>query len=228
MLGFIGFSVLAVVVATYAYTSSHHYMTTVPMRFLQPFVMGFTLLAAAAAVWAATFFVSTDLVQVLVFVSNGLLLAATGCMLGVLFDITRPWLFLILTLLGSGVLAVRAFLLPSAAYIADGLLFFNLSQTVSTVIGLIFLVVWLPAIIKIISMVTRGPELSMYRAPVLFMFMATVLMTSFFLSAQRPIMIIVTFVSIVLLFTMLLLVNLLFVRIERPVKKNGGHRGQSK
>lgn len=225
MLGFIGFSVLAVVVATYAYTSNRHYVKTVPMRFLKPFVMGFTLLAASAAMWAATFLVNIDLVQVLIFISNGLLLAATGCMLGVLFDVTRPWLFLTLTLLVSGVLATRAFLLPSSAYIADGLLFFNLTQTVSTIIGLIFLVIWLPAIIKIITLVTHGPGLSTYRAPVLFLFMATVLMTSFFLSAQRPIMIIVTFASIVLLFTMLLLVNVLFARIEPPVKKNGGRRG---
>lgn len=220
MLGIIGFLTLAAVIGVYVYTSHIQY-TLVPFREKRLFVTAYGLLAIAALIWATTFVVEPQSVSALVYTADIILVMATGAMLGVLIDIGRPQIFALLTLAAAGLLAVRAFVLPSTAYVADGLLFFDLAPEESLVIGLLFLAIWLPATIKIVYLALRSQRLIPLRNVVSFIFVSTVLMTGFFLAARRPEMIVVTFTSIVILFAILVAVNMLLKRIE---SNSGGHR----
>lgn len=214
MLGLIGFLALAFVIGVYVYMCYINY-TFVPIREKRLFVSAYGLLGLAALVWAATFFVAKEIVSPLVFASDIILVAATGCMLGIIFDIARPRILAPLVLAGTSILTVRAFVVPPSAYVADGLLFFNLSQAEALVFGLVFLIVWLPATIKVVHLALQSPRLLPFRNVVSFLFISVVLMTGFFLTARRPVMIIISFVSIILLFALLVGVNILLKRIDK-------------
>jgi hypothetical protein len=96
----------------------------------------------------------------------------------------------------------------------------------STVIGLLFLGIWLPATIWVVSRAFDTPKYSALRNPITFVFISAVLMTSFFLSARRPSLIIISFVSIVLMFTVLGFMNLALGRevVRTPRKKSHAKR----
>ena len=217
MLGLIGLLTLALIVSVYAYTSYANY-TLVPLRERRLFVSAYGLLGVNALVWAATFVVPEAAVSPLVFASDVVLIAATGCMLGVIFDIARPRIFALLVLAGTSILTVRAFVVPPSAYIADGLLIFNLSRVEALVFGLVFVIAWLPATVKVVHLALRSPRLLPFSGIVSFLFMSVVLMTGFFLTARRPIMIVISFVSIVLLFAFLAGFNSMLKRINKTGK----------
>lgn len=224
MLGLIGFLMLAVFIGVYVYTCYANY-ALVSIREKRLFVNAYGLLGLSALVWAATFFVTEKSVSQLVFASDVLLVIATGCMLGVIFDITRPRVFAPLVLAGSALLTVRAFIVPPTAYVADDLLIFNLSQAEALVIGLTFLAAWLPATIKVVHLALNSSRLAPFRNIVSFLFMSVVLMTGFFLTARRPVMIVISFVSIILLFTVLVGLNFALKRIDKVHGKQKVHRG---
>ena len=224
MLGMIGFLTLACVVSAYAYTCHVNY-TLVPLRERRLFTAAYGLLGLTAVVWATTFLVVEGAVPALVFTSDIMLVVATACILGVVLDIAKPTVYMPLILVGSGLLTARAFAFPPTAYVADGLLFFNLSQLQALVIGLIFLIAWLPATIKVAYLALRSPRLLPFRNLVSFLFTSVVLMTGFFLAARRPIMIVVTFVSIILLFAILTGVNIALDRIDKAHGKQKVQHG---
>ena len=224
MLGLIGFLTLAVVIGIYISTCYTNY-TLVPLREKRLFVSAYGLLGLSALVWATTFIVGEQAVPGLVFASDVLLVVATGCMLGIVFDVARPRIFAPLVLAGAGLLTIRAFVIPSASYVADGLLLFNLSQTESLVIGLVFLIAWLPATIKVVYIALGSSRLAPFRNLVSFLFMSVILMTGFFLTARRPIMIVISFGSIILLFATLAGVNVALKRIEKAQKKQKVQHG---
>ncbi len=222
MLGAIGFLVLMIAIGTYAYTSSMNYQL-VPIRERRLFVTAYSILALTALVWLGTFFASETVLSELVFMTDIMLVAATVCILGVILDISKPLVLAGITLVGASLLTLRAFAFPPKAFISDGLLNFNLSQTESLIIGLIFLVIWLPATVKVVYLAFTTPRLLPFRGLVSFVFIATVLMTSFFLSARRPAVIIISFVSIILFFATLSGINLLVVRAAQTPKKKVRH-----
>lgn len=224
MLGLIGFLTLALVIGIYVYMCYADY-TLVPLREKRLFVNAYGLLALASLVWAATFFVAEEAVSPLVFASDVILVAATGCILGIILDISRPRILVPLVMAGATILTVRAFVAPPSANVADGLLIFNLSQVEAFVFGLVFLIAWLPATIKVVHLALRSPRLLPFRNVVSFLFISVVLMTGFFLTARRPIMIMISFASIILLFALLAVVNVVLKRIDKAHGKQKVQHG---
>lgn len=224
MLGMIGFLTLACVVGAYVYTCHVNY-TLVPPRERRLFTAAYGLLGLAAVIWSTTFLVPEGAVSALVFASDIVLIVASGCILGVVLDITKLQILIPVTLAGASLLTVRAFVFPPTAYVADGLLIFNLSQAQALVVGLIFLIAWLPATIKVVYLALRSPSLLPFRNVVSFLFISVVLMTGFFLTARRPVMIIISFASIILLFAILVGTNIVLKRIDKAHGKQKVHHG---
>lgn len=224
MLGLIGFLTLAFVIGIYVYTCHVNY-TLVPLRERRLFVSAYGLLGISALIWAATFFVAKASVSPLVFASDVLLVVATGCILGVIFDIARPRTIALLALAGAGLLTIRGFVVPPNAYVKDGLLFFNLSEAEALVIGLTFLIAWLPPTIKVVYLALRSPRLLQFRSLVSFIFISVVLMTGFFLTARRPAMVMISFISIILLFAVLAGLNVTLKNIDKTNKKQKVRHG---
>lgn len=222
MLGLIGFISLAMVIGAYVYTSYTNY-ELVPLREKRLFAGAYGLLGLSAIIWASTFLLPENAVSPLVFASDAMLVTATGCMLGIIFDIARPRIFAPFVLAGAGILTLRAFVVPPSAYVADGLLIFNLSQAEALVFGLVFLAAWLPATIKIVHLALHSSRLLPLRNVMSFVFISVVLMTGFFLTARRPIMIIVSFVSIIMLFALLTGFNVMLKRLHGSEAKQVRH-----
>lgn len=218
MLGLIGFIILSFFVFLFAYTSYFNY-TLVPIREKRLFVSAFVLLGFASLLWAGTFLVNNQTVPSIVFASDILLIVASGCMLGIIFDLAKIRVFIPIVLAGTALLFLRAFIVTSPAYVADGLLFFNLSLNEAFVIGLIFITVWLPAVIKFVYLFLNTPALYLYRNIISFMFISVIMMTSLFLAARRPIMIILTMSSIIFMFALLVVFNLILKKINKTNKK---------
>lgn len=219
MLGIIGFLALGILAILYAYTFSINFKL-VPVREKRLFASAFGLLGMCAFIWMGTFFVNESFVNELVYLTDVLLVIATGCMLAIFVDISRPIIFTLVTTLGATLLALRAYAVPSEAYISNGILNFNLPREVAFGFGLLFLIIWLPANIKIVEMALRNSTLRIYKNSVHVLFISNVLMACLFLSAQREIMIIITFVSITVLFLLLSISNILIGKIDsKSLKK---------
>lgn len=220
MLGFIGFIFLAVIVGLYVQTSSRLYVT-VPVEKRQSFVAAFGLLATTSLVWSLSFFVVPSAINLLMTIADFLLLVATGFMMNVSIDLLRrTWLIIGIVLVGATLLALRSLVFPSTAFVEGGILNFDLSTQTALGIGLIFLAVWLPACLRVIRYVTHAAALARFRFSFAYLFASVILMTSFFLTAQRPLMIILSFISINVLFFVLLLMNQ-FIRHLQVTKGKG-------
>lgn len=223
MLGFIGFIVLAVIVGLYAQTSSRLYVA-VPAVERQSFVAAFGLLATTSLVWSLSFFVVPSAINLLMTIADFLLLVATGLMVNVSIDLLRrTWLMIGIVLVGATLLALRTLVFPSTAFVEGGLLHFDLPTQAALGIGLIFMVAWLPACLRIIQHVTHPAVLTRFRFSFAYLFASVILMTSFFLTAQRPLMIILSFIFINVLFFVLLLMNQLIRRLQMTKKKGAIH-----
>jgi len=219
MLAAIGFLVLAVILGIYAWTSALSY-TIVPARERLLFASAYGMLSITTVVWAAAALSVDDATTGLVFMSDIMLTVATGCMLAVLFaQLLKPLYFGLMTLTGAGVLALRAFVVPPSAYTDGGLLHFNLAQTEALLIGGVFLIVWLPATLKVINLALQTKYGLAFRGPVSYIAISVVLMTSYFLAARRPIMIILSFIGIAILFAILAGINILIARKLVPARK---------
>lgn len=214
MLGFFILLVLAASIAIYASTSYAKY-TLVPNREKRLYVSAYGLLGISAFIWATTFFVPENTVPQLVFASDILILAGTVCMIGIFLNLTRPQFILPITLVVASIITLRAYTSPSTAYIKENLLIFNLTYEVSLIIGLVFLLIWLPATIKIIHLALSSSALAPYRSLVSFLFMSVVLMTSYSLMAVRPLMVIASFVSMIIFFMILTSLNLTISRLDK-------------
>jgi hypothetical protein len=201
MLGVIGFVTLAIIIAIFCTVVWYTYRADQQaLDRTRSFVLGFSLLAVSCVVWAGAVLATTH-TPAFVFLTDALLLLATGFMLRSFVDLNRmPWLTLILSTAGAMILTVRAFIVPSAAYIEEGLLHFSLTQQQALIIGLPFLLVWLPAGAAYFTKALEGAQYASLRQITIFAYCATVLVTCYFLASTRPIVIIATFVSIGVLF----------------------------
>ncbi|RYX79005.1 hypothetical protein EON76_04835 [bacterium] len=222
MLETIGFLLLAVAVGAYAYTSAHSYHL-VPSRHRQLFTSAYSILSLTAIVWLIALAAPASATSGLVFMSDVMLIAATVCILGTVLDLARPFLLSVITVIAAGILTFRAFVAPPNAYVSEGLLNFNLTQIESLVIGLIFLAVWLPATVKVVYAAFNTPHMLPLRGLIAFACIGTVLMTSFFISARRPIITIISLFSIVLFFGVLTAINFMLQRNAHVEKKEVNH-----
>lgn len=222
MLGMVGFLSLVLAVGAYALTSLSGYRL-VPLRTRRLFVSGYSLLALSALVWALTFVVPESAIAGLVFMTDIMLVVASVAMLAIVVDVTRPVIMLPVTVIAAGLLTFRAFVMPSDALIDGGILYLNLGQWIAGFIGLVFLALWLPATIRVVNVAFATPALQALRNVILYLFMATILMASFFLAARRPAIVIITFVSVIGFFLVLTGLNILLIRTSHTQKVRDRH-----
>lgn len=215
MTGTIGFLIGAAAIASFAATSFYAYRFADPRK-LHLFVTAFGLFAVAMVLWAVAV-ASGNAIAVtrLLYASDALLLAGTVAMAMLLWGRQNVILNVGLGSLAALLLSLRAFDYTPTGYVHDGLLYFNLTGGVRTVILLSFVLIWLPAMIQMAFSVARDPLLFAVRNALTSCFTALVFVTAFFLSAKRAAVIVPLFAFIAALFLIMSILNVLIMRAGR-------------
>lgn len=227
MIGTIGFVSAGLVIASFAWTSNHAYRS-IPGAYRTPFVTAYGLLATTMFVWAAATLATTDatLLRALMLSTDCLLILGTGFCLTILFeDMRRWWELSLFGVTGSLLIGMRAFFYPPQAFVANGLLHFNLTLSQLYIILGAMLFIWLPASYMIAVLATREARLAPLRKPLSFFFGSLVLFSAAFITAHKNVMIIGLFAGVVALFALGTYVNIV---IMRPVKRSKKHARPAK
>ncbi len=228
MIGVLGFLLAAVVIAAFVWSSQRTYTMVDPFR-LKAFNIAFALLALAMAVWGLV--VALDdatMTRNLMLMSDVLLLVSTACMVIV---VVRKFSTLFLTSLAgvvSGLVAYRAYSMPSTAYVSDGLLYFNLQGSSRLFIVGLFAFVWLPAAMIIAGQIANIRILANRRLVLQAYFILLVALLAMFSKARRSEAIIALFGAIVLVFVILLVFNLSLTKAQaaQTAKRSKGHAAE--
>lgn len=220
MLGVIGFTAAAIVITSFVWSASRAYIGVDTFRF-SFFKLAFGLLAAAMLVWAVVVLRNDTLVtKELMLAADALLLAATICMVVVATGPLPIYLYTLFGVASALLLGYRAYMETSAAYVQDGLLYFNLEGASRFVVVGIFALIWLPAAMFFASKIARSDPLLRRRQLTLQLyFVALVAVFGVFAKARRPEAIIWLFVMIVALFLVMASFNLALVGAHKKVQR---------
>lgn len=220
MLGAIGFLIAALVIAGYAVSSSLVY-TLAPPRQRYSFALAYTLLAIAMLFWmVAVASGGGSSLPGFILASDVVLIGATLAMINVKYDLLAQWWLLALLIAGAALLtALRAYIYPPTAFVSDGLLYFNLPPVVLAVFLTTFTLIWLPASAQVVRQVMSLDGLRWLQNLTAHVFTAIIIVTGLFLSARRPVMVILLFIVLVSMFAGLLAFNLWLQREYRHIKE---------
>jgi len=225
MPGILGFIVGAVVIGFFAATSIRAY-TAVDKAKLQLFSLSFGLLATAMLLWALTigYQQSTSTITSLLLASDILLITGTVLMALILVGTSSILSIIGLATVGALLASLRALHYPPTGYVKDGLLYFNLTNDVKTVIMLAFGLVWLPAVIVIARQAARDGVFKGLERALISCFIALVLLSALFMTARRSAVIISLFIVIAVIFAGMGAINLMIIQFHASYKNVKGKK----
>lgn len=214
MLGAIGFLVTGLIFALFALSFSWMLPKAAKEK-LAPFSYAYYLLAGAFWLWSIACLTQADeFLRVTTMVGNGLLLAATICLVYLWAKPKqRPFALAAAAVVSIALLVVRAVWYGPEPQMQDGLLIFNTQTPVAVAIGAIFCLVWFPVnsrVGRLLTVKAGQPGLaSIYSL----LYGAASLLALIFLFAQRRSVIIVSFVGIGLSYAVLIACNYFFSQL---------------
>lgn len=214
MLGFIGFMVSSVLVISFAASFERLIAQRLPAGLWQ-FIAAYYLLGITLAFWGIACLVkSQNWIQFSVLLGDALLLAGTSLLATMLVAKKHipmtAFIGIIITLFGS---IGRPFLIPIHAVINDGILFFNTPRFVGSILVAALMLVWLPAAIRVSSLVTLPLADRTLRQIYIASYGFAIAVATIFITAHRRTIIIASFVAITAMFILLIASNFLLVRL---------------
>lgn len=222
MLGVIGFLVVSFLLVAYAITFEKSARAR-QISSLDAYLAAFYIMAISCAVWATAVLYDIFVPQ-LVFMSDVLLLAATVCMLSILVPVMRsPALVILVSFVATGLITLRAWAYPPTAFVSENLLHFNLPRGPMIVIGAFFLAIWLPAGVKMINALGLPEKARRVRYALVSAYVTTMLMVAYFLSAVRPVMIVLTFASVAVLLLIMTIENIMLSKMTKHSDRGARH-----
>lgn len=216
MLGIIGFLIGALVIASFAITSQDAYATVEPRR-LKLFGFAFGSLALTMLLWAGVVAMGSDNpinTREMLVAGDVILLAGTSALVAGMFRRTSILVMLCLAAVAALAVMVRSFQYPPAGFVLDGLLHFNLTGDIRLAFTGIFLLIWLPAMIQVAREAVQDRAFIGLEKALPASFMVLIFVTTLFLSARRPAVIIGLFVAIIVTFLAMTLVNLIAIHLH--------------
>jgi len=171
------------------------------------FGYGYLCLAAALLVWGiAAVLGNQHWLEGSVMVGNALLLIGSVCMLQVVFRGNQRTSTIAV---GAGSLGAIAFLVwrvmfyPPSPELVGGILLFHTATPVAVVLGLVLLLIWLPASLRVAQILTAMPGLRPLRSMYYSVYTMATVAALLFLSAKSPLVVALAFAGIFLSFLML-------------------------
>jgi hypothetical protein len=222
MLGVVAFVISALLIAGYV-RSANRLFGSLPVKRLGSFLSAFALLAATCAVWAGAI-LAGDNTPSFVFIGDILLLLATAYMLDVAVGFSRsPWAVALLATLAACLLLVRGVMMPSTAYVENGLLHFDLSQAAALTVAIPVLAIWLVGGAKLFYDAFWQKRMEQLRAIHIVFYSMSILTICYFLTAVRPLIIILSFLTVMIIFAGLCITNEVTIRSLQKLAKGERH-----
>lgn len=144
MLGFVGFTLAAIVISVFAITFYKSFIG-LPLLRRHNFTVAFLLLGLAFLIWGLIpLFDQAQFIAPLIFVGDVLLVWGSALLVMSQFNVPPVWLTTSLALAGALLLGLRAYVYTTDAYVADGLLHFGLEGTARYAVIATLAFIWMP------------------------------------------------------------------------------------
>lgn len=215
----IGFTVTGIFFGIYAYT--FYLLVIKKLRSsLESFSYAYFSLSLAFLIWGgATFMGDQNILNISVIIGNALLLLGTIFLLNLWFENNKSLRGI--TIIGCVILSL-VFLWWRISYfypqptLLNGILLFNTQLPVAILLGLIFLLIWLPTSIKVGKIISRTLRIDSLSFIYSSIYVMATIAALIFIAARTIPMIVISFVGISLCFVMLLTSNIF---IDKLIKK---------
>lgn len=213
-LAFIGFFIAGVIFAVYAYTFQSITEKKFP-TYVKNYAFAYYSLAFAFLVWAFAS-LNTDLLPLSVILGNALLLVGSLYLLTVLFHEHHTVKYAVLA---WGLIFSVTFLYARLTYFApdpflrEGVLVFNTQQPIAIILILLFLLIWLPANLKIAREVTAPMKIEGMPFVYAFLYALSTVAAIFFITFKTVPMVVASFVVLNVCFVMLLFSSYIVHRV---------------
>lgn len=221
-LALVGFLVVGILFAIYAYTFYTLAEKKLP-AFLRSYAYAYFALALAFFIWAfAT--VQTSLLGTSVIIGDVLMLVGSICLLSVLLHSNRRLKIagnIIGSILTVVILYIRFAYFPPMATMTGGLIFFNTQLPIALVFVGAFVLVWLPTNIMVARRVTLFLGVGGMSFVYSFIYVVSTISAVLFVGSTTPTMIIGTFVLLGLCFVMLIYSNYILNKMLPSVSEFG-------
>jgi len=228
MLGFIGFTIAALIIGFFA-ISFYRSFTALNEHQRGAFSAAFLLLSAAFFIWGfAPLINDADTTKLLVLAGDGLLLVGSGLL--VLAQFKKLYLIpvIVLAIAGAVLLGLRAYIFEPAATVSDGLLHFNLEGEARVTLLAILTFVWVPLGARITQLAVQAKGVPQFSGIVTLIFVASLVCAALFLGARQNVTVIASFAALALSFLLMAFIPLLIGKYARVVAsaKKGARSGK--
>jgi hypothetical protein len=220
MLAEFGFLAIGVCFAAFAYTFKIYVLDKTGLKLIQ-FSYAYFCLALAMITWGVAVAIGGDrLLANSVFLGDFFIISGTVFMLDLLMG-ERNLLF---TILGAAALLalfdIRTTHYAAHPHMANSVLLFDTPTPVAIGLGLIVLLIWLPANIRVAKMVTHKIKQDSITSLYSYIYIAATIFALLFITARRQLTVVISFIALGLCFALLLASNVLVEVIE---DKHGRH-----
>jgi hypothetical protein len=226
MLAELGFLVTGVCFAAFAVTFWTFVLNKTKLE-LHQFSYAYFSLALALLTWGIAVSIGGDtLLKNSVLVGDLFLMCGTLFMLDILLSVRNQLWLLAAAVLSLWLLHIRAVSYPPHPEMHSGILLFNTQKPVAIVLSAIFLLVWLPANLKVAKLVTHKIKQDSISNLYSYIYIAATVSALIFIASRRTITVAISFAALGICFLMLLSSNLLVEALEdgraapkRPARK---------
>ncbi|HWB39446.1 MAG TPA: hypothetical protein VG604_04405 [Candidatus Saccharimonadales bacterium] len=227
MLAAIGFIITGGLVTAFAETFERIVARPHKLNLWQ-FSAAYYALGLALMVWGIASLTNTSqILQFSVYVGDALLLAGSVLLLSLVTPSKYyQKVLLIEVFVALVLLATRATYYQPEPAMKDGILLFNTQWPVAAVLGAAFTLIWLPVNVRVAQIVTAATKLKGVGQLYVSLYVGAVLAALFFLSSKRFAAVVLSFMTIGVVFALLVASNFVTAAASAPAKKKAARHGK--
>ncbi len=219
MLGFIGFTIAALIISFFA-ISFYVSFKNLNIRQKQLFSGAFLLLGLALLTWGFIPLLNTEAsVAPLIFAGDALLIIGTCFLIAAQTKAPQLWLTIVLAIGATALLTARAYVTTPEAFVQNDILHFNLEGTARYVVIALLAFVWVPFGTRITQLAVRSTGELRFGGAIATIYLMSLICAALFISARQEAMIIATFAALSFTFLILSFIPILIKRYTKILAK---------
>jgi len=214
MLAIFGFVFSGLCFLTFAYTLRSVVMKKTGLD-LDLFSFAFYALGLAFLIWGVAASVGQgDFLNLSVIIGEGLILAASIALLLQSVTANRQTWLVTSSVAAAALLYARVTYFYPNPVISDGIVIFNMPRVIFAVLGLIIILVWLPACIRVAKQITTAVGQPGMARTYSAIYATAAVSAVIFISTRRPVTAIMSFSALTICFALLIASNLIIPHVK--------------
>ena len=215
MLGFIGFTIAALIVSFFA-ISFYSSFKNLNVRQRQLFSGAFLLLGLALFTWGFVPLLNSEAWTIpLIFAGDTLLVIGTAFLVAAQTKVPQLWLTVLLAVLATAILTARAYVSTPEAFVQNNILHFNLEGTARYIVIALLAFVWVPFGTRITQLAVRSTGANRFGGAIATIYLTSLICAALFISARQEVMIIASFTALAFTFLVLAFIPPLITRYAK-------------